>query len=78
MGHTACTRGKIPQFIRYCIVGGFGAGVQTVIFYALTRWLGVPDFVTLGEISLPGLWAGRSCALASNLFLNKYWTFCDK
>ncbi|MGP8125107.1 MAG: GtrA family protein [Nitrososphaerales archaeon] len=70
---------KIPQFIRYCIVGGFGAGVQTAIFYALTRWLGVPDFISLGGIALP--WAlaiAILAALASNFSFNKRWTFGDK
>jgi putative flippase GtrA len=70
---------KIPQFVRYCIVGGFGAGVQSVIFYVLTRWFGVPDFVTLGGIAFP--WALAFAilgALASNFFFNKRWTFGDK
>gem|GEM_PF-4342208 len=28
---------KIPQLVRYCNVGAFGAGVQSAIFFALTR-----------------------------------------
>jgi putative flippase GtrA len=70
---------KIPQFVRYCIVGGFGAGVQSAIFFALTRWFGVPDFVTLGGVSLPWAlgWAILG-ALASNFSFNKYWTFGGK
>jgi len=70
---------KLPQFVRYCIVGGFGAGVQSVLFYAFTRWFGIPDFVSLGWVSIP--WAlGFAIlgALASNFFLNKYWTFNNK
>jgi putative flippase GtrA len=70
---------KIPQFVKYCIVGGFGAGVQSVIFYALTRWFGVPDYVTVGGLALP--WALAFAilgALASNFFFNKRWTFGDK
>jgi putative flippase GtrA len=73
----ACAREamKISQFIRYCIVGGFGAGVQTVILFALTRWLGVSDFVTLGGIAFPWAlgWAILG-AFASNFSFNKHCT----
>jgi putative flippase GtrA len=70
---------KIPQFVRYCIVGAFGAGVQRVIFFAFTRWFGVPNYVTLGEIALPSaLGLAILSALASNFYFNKYWTFTSK
>jgi putative flippase GtrA len=70
---------KIPQFIRYCIVGAFGAGVQSVIFFALTRWFGVPDYVTLGGVAfLLALGFAIVGALASNFFFNKYWTSSNK
>jgi putative flippase GtrA len=70
---------KIPQFIRYCIVRAFGAGVQSVIFFTLTRWFGVPDYVTLGGVAFP--WAlGFAIvgALTSNFFFDRYWTFSNK
>jgi len=70
---------RIPPIHQVLHWRGFGAGVQSAIFFALTRWFGVPDFVTLGGLSFAWAlgWAILG-VLASNSFFNRYWTFGGK
>ena len=57
------------RFIRFLVVGFFGAVVDFGIENLLHRLLGVP-YVWAGGISFV-------CAILSNFFWNRYWTYPD-
>jgi putative flippase GtrA len=57
------------RFIRFLVVGSFGAVVDFGIENLLHRLLGLP-YVWSGAISF-------ICAILSNFFWNRYWTYPD-
>jgi putative flippase GtrA len=68
---------NLGRALKFWTVGAFGAVIQSVAFYAFTRYLGVPDFVVVaGVIEVP--WAlGWAIVLAavSNYVFNELWTW---
>lgn len=66
------------KFLKFCTVGGIGAGVQSVVFYALTRYAGVPDFVGVVGVPFQVPWAlgwAIAVAVSWNFVGNYLWTF---
>jgi putative flippase GtrA len=57
------------RFFRFAVVGVIGAIVDFGIENLLHRWIGV-DYVISGGISF-------ICAILSNFFWNRYWTYPD-
>ena len=57
------------RFVRFLVVGTFGAVVDFGIENLLHRLFGVP-YVWAGGISF-------ACAILSNFFWNRYWTYPD-
>ncbi len=57
------------RFLRFLVVGTFGAFVDFGIENILHRFLGIP-YVWSGTISF-------ICAVLSNFFWNRYWTYPD-
>jgi putative flippase GtrA len=70
---------SLRRALKFWTVGAVGAVIQSVAFYALTRYLGVPDFISVGNlIDVP--WAlGWAIVLAaiSNYVLNEAFTWSD-
>jgi putative flippase GtrA len=68
---------SLRRALKFWTVGAFGAVIQSIVFYALTRYLGVPDFIEVGNlVAVP--WAlGWAIILAalSNYILNELWTW---
>ena len=68
---------NLKRALKFWTVGASGAVIQSVVFYVLTRSLGVPDFVNLfGVIEVP--WAlgwAIVCASISNYVFNELWTW---
>jgi putative flippase GtrA len=68
---------SLRRALKFWTVGALGAVIQSIAFYAFTRYLGVPDFVTIaGFIEVP--WAlGWAIVLAaiSNYVFNEAWTW---
>lgn len=66
------------QFIKFGVVGTIGAGVDFGIYILITRIL---DFWTVVYIFDYKIIAANiisvACAIVSNFFWNKYWTFKD-
>jgi len=70
------------QFLKYCVVGGIGLGLQSAVFWVLTRRFGVKDFTAFRlpvvgkSIQLPyALSMAVVLAVAFNFAANKLWTF---
>jgi putative flippase GtrA len=70
---------SLRRAMKFWTVGLTGAIIQSVVFYALTRYAGMADFISLGGgITIP--WAlGWSIVLAaiSNYIFNELWTWRD-
>jgi putative flippase GtrA len=68
---------SLRRALKFWTVGASGAVIQSVVFYGLTRSLGVADFVNVfGVIEVP--WAlGWSivCASITNYLFNELWTW---
>lgn len=67
---------SLRRALKFWTVGAFGAVIQSVAFYLLTRSFGVPDFIVVGGLTVP--WAlGWAIVLAaiSNYVLNEYFTW---
>ncbi len=67
---------SLRRALKFWTVGLTGAIIQSVAFYALTRYFGVPDFLQVGSLAVP--WAlGWAIVLAaiSNYVLNELWTW---
>jgi putative flippase GtrA len=60
---------EFTRFLRFAVVGVFGAVVDFGIENLLHRWLGV-DYVISGGVSFVS-------AILSNFFWNRYWTYPD-
>jgi putative flippase GtrA len=60
---------EFTRFLRFAVVGVIGAIVDFGIENLLHRWIGV-DYVISGGISFV-------CAILSNFFWNRYWTYPD-
>ncbi len=60
---------EFTRFLRFAVVGVIGAVVDFGIENLLHRWIGV-DYVISGGISFV-------CAILSNFFWNRYWTYPD-
>lgn len=56
------------RFVRYCLVGLSGVGVQLAAFLALNRWLA----------DEPALAMAIAMAMLSNFVCNNHWTFADR
>jgi putative flippase GtrA len=68
---------SLRRALKFWTVGALGAVIQSVVFYALTRYAGVPDFIEVGKV-LEVPWAlGWAIVLAaiSNYFFNELWTW---
>jgi len=58
------------RFLKFCLVGGIGAGIQLGITYLLTEWAGLWYIFSLGiAILLATIW---------NFTGNDRWTFKGK
>lgn len=55
------------QFIRYCIVGGIGAGIHYGILVLLTEVAGIHYLLSA--------WGAIAGAVVFNFTGNKFWTF---
>ncbi|MDG7007316.1 MAG: hypothetical protein JRN06_03605 [Nitrososphaerota archaeon] len=67
---------SLRRALKFWTVGAFGAVIQSVTFYMLTRSFGVQDFVVVEGLTVP--WAlGWAIVLAavSNYLLNEYFTW---
>ncbi len=67
---------SLGRALKFWTVGATGAVIQSVVFYILTRYSGVPDFIQVGPVTVP--WAlGWAIILAaiSNYILNEAWTW---
>ena len=60
---------EFTRFLRFAVVGIIGAIVDFGIENLLHRWIGI-DYVISGGISFV-------CAILSNFFWNRYWTYPD-
>jgi putative flippase GtrA len=68
---------SLRRAVKFGLVGASGLVVQSIVFYGLTRFFGVPDFIGLfGFMQVP--WAlawAVVCAATSNYVLNELWTW---
>lgn len=67
---------SLRRALKFWTVGAVGALIQSAVFYILTRYFGVPDFINVGPVTIP--WAlGWAIILAaiSNYFWNEFWTW---
>lgn len=69
MSGAVTTSREFTRFLRFAVVGVIGAVVDFGIENLLHRWIGV-DYVISGGISFV-------CAILSNFFWNRYWTYPD-
>jgi putative flippase GtrA len=68
------------QFVKFCLVGGTGLGIQSVALWVLTRRLGIKDFRPTGvhilgrDLEIPwGLAFAVLCAVSFTFIFDKYW-----
>jgi len=61
---------RFGRFIKFGVVGGTGAIVNTVVLYALSRGLGLPLLVSSAT--------AVELAIISNFLLNDRWTFASR
>ncbi len=64
--------GELIRFVKFCIVGASGVGVNLGLFWVLTRFAGLKenDFLALA--------AGIEASILSNFTLNEFFTFRDR
>lgn len=60
---------RFGRFLKFGVVGGTGAGVNTAILYILSRGLGLPLLVSSAT--------AVEMAIVSNYLLNNRWTFAS-
>lgn len=61
---------RLVQFVKFCVAGATGAGIDFGLYALLTRFLGV-FFLTANVMSV-------LCSMVANFLINKYWTFSKK
>lgn len=66
----ASREGEILRFLKFCLVGGSGVGVQFGVYWLLTRIAGSPDLIALI--------LSTEASILSNFTLNDLWTFRDR
>ncbi len=67
---------SIRRALKFWTVGAFGAVIQSIAFYVLTRSFGISDFIAVEGLTVP--WAlGWAIVLAaiSNYTFNELWTW---
>jgi putative flippase GtrA len=67
---------SLRRALKFWTVGAVGAIIQSIVFYVLTRFAGVPDFINVAGLEVP--WAlgwGIILAAISNYILNELWTW---
>jgi dolichol-phosphate mannosyltransferase len=62
--------GELVRFLKFCLVGGSGVGVNLGIYWLMTRWLYLNRFTALA-ISF-------EASVVSNFLLNNFFTFFDR
>lgn len=64
--------GELTRFIKFCLVGASGVGVNLGVFWILTRFAGLKD------IDFLALAIGIEASILSNFTLNEFFTFRDR
>lgn len=63
-------RAQASRLLKFACVGCIGIGVNTIVLYILSRWLGLP----LAASSAVAV----ELAIISNYFINDRWTFASR
>lgn len=74
--------GELARFIKFCLVGGSGVGVNWGLYWILTRFAG---FTPLDNAATGGILSGNlamaiaiETSIITNFILNNYFTFADR
>ena len=74
--------GELVRFIKFCLVGGSGIGVNYGLYWILTRFAG---FTPLDDAATGGIISGNlamaisiETSIITNFLLNNYFTFADR
>lgn len=63
-------KGELVRFLKFCLVGGSGVGVNLGSYWLLTRFLHLNRFTALA--------IGFEASVVSNFLLNNFFTFSDR
>ena len=74
--------GELARFIKFCLVGGSGVGVNVGLYWLLTRFAG---FTPLDDAAVGNILSGNlaltisiEASIITNFILNNYFTFADR
>ena len=65
--------GEMARFIKFCLVGGSGVGVNAGTYWLMTRVAGLVDSLDVLAVAI-----GIEMSIITNFILNNYFTFADR